>query len=76
MSIVYMKAKGFSQSSSQEAKKNSRLKKILFNWFTAQFTLKREWESFQMSSARGFVPYRVWSRHSAYLEIHQRSNRS
>lgn len=52
-------------------KRTGYLHQMLNDWMSAQSILQRHWHIFQKTSGGRRVPYRVWSRYGAYLEIQQ-----
>lgn len=54
---------------------SSRLRRWLNGWKVRQVELHRQWRYFSDSSRRG-VSYRMWSRHGAYIQMHQKADES
>ena len=50
-----------------------RILKVVANWIESQSIMKQHWELFCTTSASRHVPYRVWLRHGAYLEMKYKS---
>ena len=79
MGMLIMKDQGFESSivapleavAKSTAKKPGRLQQIFISWFYSQSNLKFHWNKFSETSAGSHVPYRVWSRHGAYLEMNR-----
>jgi hypothetical protein len=52
-------------------KMSATVKQSLINWLSTQQDMQNYWDRYRTVSAGNHVSYRVWSRHSAYLEIIQ-----
>jgi len=50
-------------------------RRSLITWLTARSDLRRQWDRLGITASGRRVPYRVWSRHGAYLQM-QRQQRS
>ncbi len=65
MAIVIMKSPHFTQIPGY-------WRQLLDGWFSSQSCLQNHWQKFKTVSGNSHqVPYRVWSRHGAYLEINR-----
>lgn len=51
------------------SKNNRSWKQVIGNWLLMQSRLRNHWDSKGLASAGHRIPYRVWSRHGAYLEM-------
>lgn len=61
-------------SKASKVRKN-RLKKIMHAWSLTRSSMQGHWEKFKLTPAGCHVPYRVWSRHGAYLEMQRETHR-
>lgn len=75
MGLVISKDQFFTDTQVLKAKITGRLQIIFNDWLLARSTLQRHWHKFYKLSGGRRVPYRVWSRYGAYLEIHQASRK-
>lgn len=75
MTLAMMKEHDFSLASETAAKKSTRWQQLLINWLATHSSMRRQWEHFETRSQGHRVPYRVWLRHSAYLEMHRESRK-
>lgn len=51
--------------------KLSRVQHLLRNWDLTRARLQGNWQQYRSSATGRHVPYRAWSRYSAYLEAQQ-----
>ena len=75
MGIVIGKNQDFIVAPALTEKMTGLLKSMLGNWLNSQSRLQRDWSNFKTISTGRGVPFRVWLRHSAYLEELKREKR-
>ncbi len=75
MTLVMMKEHDFSVAVEATAKKSISWQQLLVNWITTHSSMRRQWERFETEAQGHRVPYRVWLRHSAYLEMHRETHK-
>ena len=75
MSIVIEREPAFVVAPVVTGKPVARWQLALKNWFATQNSLRRHWDRFGMTASGRRVPYRVWSRHGAYLQIQREARR-
>lgn len=71
MTSILMKHQAPPEPEQAVHKLPGRLQRLLGDWFASRNSLQRHWQNFHNSAAGHGVPYRVWSRHAAYLEMHR-----
>lgn len=59
----------------RDAQNVSRLSRLYSRWLNTRNNLRKGWERFAQLSGGRRVPYRVWSRHGAYLELNRTQQR-
>lgn len=47
----------------------------LHRWVTAENRLRKQWNYTGLTSSGRRVPYRVWRRHGAYLDLQRRAGK-
>lgn len=75
MALVIVKDRDFIvMQPVRESEGASRFGTLVSRWMLSRSSLRKGWERFIQRSGRR-VPYRVWSRHGAYLEVHREQKR-
>lgn len=74
MGTIMLKNQVLMDAPSLTPKLPRRLQQMVFGWFSAQIIMKRHWHKYMVTTGNR-VPYRVWSRHGAYLEMHRVNRR-
>jgi hypothetical protein len=52
-----------------------QLQCLILDWLISESSLQNQWHKFNIMSSGSQVPYRVWSRHGAFLEMNSHSRK-
>lgn len=63
----------FTPAASTAPRGHGSWRRAFIAWLTSQSDLRRQWDRSGISTSGRRVPYRVWARHGAYLQM-QRHN--
>jgi len=75
MTMLLGKTDAYDKVDESRLSMTGRLQKMLLNWLAYKNHLHHNWGKFcNQDPAAHHVPYRVWLRHSAYLEINRDSS--
>lgn len=75
MGIVIMKHQDFVAMPESAQKMAGRLQQVLISWMALQSSMQGHWDRYRTRSTGRHVPYRVWLRHGAYLEMKRELSR-
>lgn len=69
MTIVLEKNQNFIDTAEFTSKVPGRFQQMLRSWARGRESMQQHWLMFRSTAWGRQVPYRVWSRHGAYLEM-------